>query len=110
MSTCDRMAQVCRLAAARFAKGADVYAEQCAARHATFGEGEGRYRKLAGSEGTLAKERPEPTVGSYWPFATTLFDYINRAQSFVAPHILFIDRRRLRAHRLRAQHQQCRGK
>jgi len=69
-------------------KGADVYAEQCTACHGTFGEGEGRYPKLAGGEGTLTGERPEPSVGSYWPFATTLFDYINRAMPFQAPHSL----------------------
>jgi S-disulfanyl-L-cysteine oxidoreductase SoxD len=70
------------------AKGADVFADQCAACHGTFGEGEGRYPKLAGGEGTLTKERPEPSVGSYWPFAVTLFDYINRAMPFQAPHSL----------------------
>jgi cytochrome c len=72
-------------------KGADIYAEQCAACHGTFGEGEGRYPKLAGGEGTLRAERPEPTVGSYWPFAVTLFDYINRAMPFPAPHTLSAD-------------------
>jgi cytochrome c len=72
-------------------KGADIYADQCAACHGTFGEGEGRYPKLAGGEGTLKAERPEPTVGSYWPFATTLFDYINRAMPFPAPHTLPAD-------------------
>jgi S-disulfanyl-L-cysteine oxidoreductase SoxD len=70
------------------AKGADVYGEQCAACHGTFGEGEARYPKLTGGEGTLTKERPEPSVGSYWPFAVTLFDYINRAMPFQAPHSL----------------------
>jgi cytochrome c len=69
-------------------KGADVYADQCAACHGTFGEGEGRYPKLAGGDGTLRAERPEPTVGSYWPFATTLWDYINRAMPFPSPHAL----------------------
>lgn len=69
-------------------KGAEIYAEQCAACHGTFGEGEGRYPKLAGGEGTLTHERPEPSVGSYWPFAVTVFDYINRAMPFQAPHTL----------------------
>src|SRR3569833_818112 len=50
-------------------EGAEVYVDQCAACHGTFGEGEGRYPKLAG--GSLKGERPEPTVGSYWPYATT---------------------------------------
>jgi cytochrome c len=72
-------------------KGAEVYAEQCTACHGTFGEGEGRYPKLAGGEGTLTHERPEPSVGSYWPFAVTLWDYINRAMPFQAPHSLPAD-------------------
>jgi cytochrome c len=70
-------------------QGADLFADQCAACHGTFGEGEGRYPKLAG--GSLKGERPEPTVGSYWPYATTLWDYINRAMPFPAPHSLTAD-------------------
>ena len=68
--------------------GAEVFAEQCAACHGTFGEGEGRFPKLAGGVGTLRDDRPEPTVGSYWPFAPTLWDYINRAMPMTAPHTL----------------------
>jgi len=71
--------------------GADVFADQCAACHGTFGEGEGRFPKLMGGEGTLTSDRPEPSVGSYWPFAPTLFDYINRAMPFSAPHTLSAD-------------------
>src|SRR5487761_1720636 len=70
--------------------GANVYAEQCAACHGTFGEGEGRFPKLAGG-GNLTGDRPEPTVGTYWPYATTLFDYINRAMPFPTPHTLTPD-------------------
>lgn len=70
-------------------RGATVYADQCAACHGTFGEGEGRYPKLTG--GSLAGDRPEPTVGTYWPYATTLFDYINRAMPFPSPHVLSAD-------------------
>ena len=72
-------------------KGAEVYAEQCAACHGTFGEGEGRFPKLAGGAGTLRHDRPELTVGSYWPFAPTLWDYINRAMPMPAPHTLSAD-------------------
>ena len=71
------------------AQGAEVYMEQCAACHGTFGEGADRYPKLVG--GSLTGDRPEPTVGSYWPFATTLFDYINSAMPFPAPHQLSAD-------------------
>ena len=71
--------------------GAEVYAQQCAACHGTFGEGEGRYPKLIGGEGSLTGERPEPSVGSYWPFAPTLWDYITLAMPFSAPHTLSAD-------------------
>lgn len=73
------------------ARGTEVFAEQCAACHGTFGEGEGRYPKLVGGNGTLTADRPEPTVGSYWPFAVTLWDYINRAMPMPAPHTLSDD-------------------
>jgi len=72
-------------------RGADVFADQCAACHGTFGEGEGRFPKLMGGEGTFTGDRPEPSVGSYWPFAPTLFDYINRAMPLSAPHSLSAD-------------------
>lgn len=72
-------------------QGEQVFADQCAACHGTFGEGEGRWPKLAGGQGTLKDDRPEPTVGSYWPFAPTLFDYINRAMPFPTPHTLSAD-------------------
>jgi len=70
--------------------GDEVYSTMCAACHGTFGEGEGRYPRLAG-EGKLTGERPEQTVQTYWPYATTLFDYINRAMPFPAPHSLSTD-------------------
>src|SRR3954447_9431581 len=72
-------------------QGAEVYAEQCAVCHGTFGEGEGRFPKLVGGIGTLTHDRPELTVGSYWPFAPTLWDYINRAMPMQAPHTLSAD-------------------
>ena len=70
------------------AKGTDVFADQCAICHGTFGEGAGRYPKLVGGNGSLTADRPEPTVGSYWPFPVTLWDYINRAMPFATPHTL----------------------
>ncbi|MBU6499139.1 MAG: cytochrome c [Rhodospirillales bacterium] len=69
--------------------GADVFAQQCAPCHGTFGEGETRYPKLAG--GSLKGDRPEPTVGSFWPYATTLWDYVNSSMPFPAPHSLAPD-------------------
>jgi S-disulfanyl-L-cysteine oxidoreductase SoxD len=72
-------------------QGAEVYSGQCASCHGTFGEGEGRLPRLAGGMGTLKDDRPELTVGSYWPFAPTLWDYINRAMPMQAPHTLSAD-------------------
>jgi mono/diheme cytochrome c family protein len=72
------------------ADGDEVFSTNCAVCHGTFGEGAGRYPRIAG-DGKLTGERPEETVGSYWPFATTLFDYINRAMPFPSPHSLSAD-------------------
>ncbi|MCE4226486.1 cytochrome c [Methylobacterium sp. C25] len=72
-------------------QGSEVFAEKCAACHGTFGEGVDRWPKLAGGEGTLRADRPEPTVGSYWPFASTLYDYIDRAMPFPNPRTLSPD-------------------
>lgn len=72
-------------------RGAELFADQCAACHGTFGEGAGRFPKLAGGAGTLRNDRPELTVGSYWPFAPTLWDYINRAMPMPTPHTLPAD-------------------
>ena len=52
--------------------GEMMYEEKCASCHGSFGEGVGRYPVLSGGEGTLTEERPEKTVGSYWPYASTL--------------------------------------
>ena len=65
--------------------GEAEYEALCAACHGVFGEGEGRWPVLAGGEGTLSDERPIKTVGSYWPYTSTLFDYIRRAMPFPAP-------------------------
>jgi cytochrome c len=67
-----------------------VYDEQCAACHGTKGEGAIGDR-LVGGEGTLATARPVRTVGSYWPYAPTLFDYIRRAMPLNAPQSLSND-------------------
>lgn len=62
--------------------GEDVFIEKCALCHGEFAEGAGRYPALAGGEGTLDTHDPMKTVGSYWPYATTLFDYIRRAMPY----------------------------
>lgn len=73
------------------AQGQAAYEEKCAVCHGDFGEGAGRYPELAGGKGTLTSARPVKTVGSYWPYAPTLFDYIRRAMPFDAPGSLTDD-------------------
>jgi S-disulfanyl-L-cysteine oxidoreductase SoxD len=70
--------------------GRDVFAQQCAACHGDKGEG-GVGDRLMGGQGTLVTPHPVRTVGSYWPFATTLFDYIRRAMPQNAPESLSND-------------------
>ncbi len=65
--------------------GEATYETYCASCHGVFGEGEGRWPVLAGGEGSLTDARPIKTVGSYWPYSSTLFDYIRRAMPFTAP-------------------------
>lgn len=67
--------------------GRDVYAQQCAACHGEKGEG-GVGDRLAGGQGTIGTAKPVRTVGSYWPYAPTLFDYIRRAMPQNAPQSL----------------------
>lgn len=62
--------------------GGELYDAQCASCHGVFGEGEGRWPILAGGQDTLTEERPEKTVGSYWPYLSTVYDYIRRAMPF----------------------------
>ena len=68
-------------------QGAAVYAAKCVACHGADGAG-GVNDRLVGGRGTLASVSPVRTVGSYWPYATTVFDYIRRAMPYPAPHSL----------------------
>lgn len=70
--------------------GQDLYEQKCAACHGSFGESTA-YAVLAGGQGTLASPDRLKTVGSYWPYATTLWDYIYRAMPFGAPKTLTAD-------------------
>jgi cytochrome c len=67
--------------------GSEVFAQQCAACHGAKGEG-GTGDRLVGGQGTLGTPKPVRTVGSYWPYAPTLFDYIRRAMPQNAPQSL----------------------
>ena len=71
------------------AEGAKVYAESCAVCHGEKLEGNPAKGvggdKLIGGRGSLASKSPVKTVESYWPYSTTLFDYVKRAMPFSAP-------------------------
>ena len=73
------------------AQGESLYDARCASCHGTFGEGRDRWPVLAGGFDTLTEDRPEKTVGSYWPYATTLWDYLHRAMPFFQPQSLTDD-------------------
>ena len=73
-------------------QGEALYAAQCAACHGEKGEKPlDSTMRLVGGAGTLATPKAVQTVGSYWPYATTLFDYIRRAMPFPAPRSLSAD-------------------
>jgi len=77
------------------ADGAKIYAENCAACHGEKLEGIPKKGvggdKLIGGRGTLASEAPVKTIESYWPYATTVFDFVKRAMPFQAPGSLSND-------------------
>jgi mono/diheme cytochrome c family protein len=71
------------------AAGKDVYKAKCATCHNDALEGrEGQYPALKGGIGTINTPKPVKTVGSYWPYATTVFDYIRRAMPYDQPGTL----------------------
>jgi cytochrome c len=70
--------------------GKTVYADKCARCHGATGK-EGPQSVLVGGTGTLKTAKPLKTVGSYWPYATTLWDYVNRAMPFDRPGTLSAD-------------------
>jgi cytochrome c len=69
------------------AEGKEIYAKRCSKCHGDSGQG-GDSVPLVGGRGTLNTSKPLKTVESYWPYATTLFDYINRAMPFKSPGML----------------------
>ena len=70
------------LASGNAIKGEEVCAEQCASCHGDFGEGIDRWPELVGGEDSLDTHDPVKTTGSYWPYASTMYDYIYRAMPF----------------------------
>jgi cytochrome c len=63
-------------------QGDEIFQAQCASCHGEFGQGVGRWPVLAGGAGTLKADRPDKTVGSFWPDLSTVFDYIRRAMPY----------------------------
>lgn len=76
-----------------FLQGKELYFQQCAACHGVSMEGSKEISApaLKGGRGSLTSQKPLKTIESYWPFATTLFDYIRRAMPFGAPGNLATD-------------------
>ena len=72
-------------------EGEPLYVERCATCHGEFGESAGRWPILSGGNGSLASHDPVKSVGSYWPYASTLIDYIRRAMPFGASQTLTND-------------------
>jgi len=71
-------------------QGSKVYAEKCQACHGAEGKG-GPLDQLTGGIGTIASAKPVKTPVSYWPAATTIFDYVRRAMPLRAPESLSND-------------------
>jgi cytochrome c len=71
--------------------GEEVFVEQCASCHGDFAEGAGNWPVLAGGFDTLDNRDPVKTVGSYWPYLSTAWDYIHRSMPFGAAGTLSAD-------------------
>ncbi len=62
--------------------GEELFVEKCSMCHGEFGEAVGRWPVLAGGFGTLTHKDPVKTIGSYWPYLSTVYDYVQRAMPF----------------------------
>jgi len=69
------------------AEGREVFAAKCSRCHGEKAGGDVG-PALVGGQGTLATAKPVKTVGSFWPYATTVWDYVNRAMPFDQPGLL----------------------
>lgn len=70
--------------------GGEIYMAKCLACHGAEGAGQPSDR-LVGGQGSIASAAPVKTIGSYWPYATTIFDYVRRAMPFTQPMSLSDD-------------------
>lgn len=73
------------------ARGEEVFLEACAACHGEFAEGLDSWPSLSGGQGTLSDPRPVKTIGSYWPYLSTVWDYIHRSMPFGAAQTISVD-------------------
>jgi hypothetical protein len=87
--------------------GEQAFIDNCAACHGDFAEGLDNWPPLAGGRGTLTDDRPVKTVGSYWPYLSTVWDYVNRSMPYGNAQSL--TRRGLRDHRLHPLFRGARG-
>ena len=71
--------------------GEMIFSENCAVCHGEFAEGVDNWPKLAGGEDTLADEDPLKTVGSYWPYLSTAWDYVHRSMPYGSAQTLTDD-------------------
>jgi cytochrome c len=69
------------------AQGAVVYSQKCQSCHGEKGAGKPN-DQLVGGQGTLTSASPVRTIGSYWPYATTVFDYVRRAMPYTESNSL----------------------
>jgi cytochrome c len=73
------------------ATGEEVFAQQCASCHGDFAEGIDSWPVLAGGIGSLTDRRPVKTVGSYWPYLSTVYDYVHRSMPFGGAQTVSVD-------------------
>ncbi|MFN3937511.1 MAG: c-type cytochrome [Gemmobacter sp.] len=71
--------------------GEELFVEHCASCHGDFAEGIDSWPPLAGGRNTLTDPRPLKTVGSYWPYLSTVWDYVHRSMPFGAAQTLSVD-------------------
>jgi cytochrome c len=68
-------------------KGKIVYENHCQMCHGVDGTGDSA-DELAGAQHTLTDDPPDKIIGTYWPYATTIFDFTHRSMPLHAPGIL----------------------
>jgi hypothetical protein len=81
-SRCGPTARACRPGKGTVKQGDEIFQAQVRSCHGEFGQGNNRWPVLAGGMGSLKSDRPEKTIGSFWPDLSTVFDYVRRAMPY----------------------------